>query len=166
MQTPIIIDFEASGFGKDSYPIEVGFVGKNGKGWCSLIKPEHDWRHWDRDAAQVHHISRELLLQRGKTCAFVACQLNQFLQGCTVYTDGWAQDYIWMARLFDAADVNPHFQLEDLRRVLSPDQESRWHETKSRVLQDLHATRHRASIDALVLQLTWMRSAGDAEGKS
>jgi hypothetical protein len=162
MQAPIIIDFEASGFGKDSYPIEVGFVGEEGKGWCSLIKPEDDWQHWDRDAAQMHHISREILLQHGNPCAFVADRLNHFLNGQTVYTDGWAHDYIWMARLFDAARTNPHFHLEDLRRVLTPEQESRWYATKASVLQELHATRHRASVDALVLQLTWLRSSGNA----
>jgi hypothetical protein len=160
MQVPIIIDFEASGFGKDSYPIEVGFVGETGNGWCSLIKPENDWRHWDRDAAQMHHISREILLLHGKSCIEVAGQLNRLLEGCTVYTDGWVHDYIWMARLFDAADLNPHFQLEDLRRVLTAEQESRWHSTKSAVLEELHATRHRASTDALVLQMTWLRSCG------
>jgi hypothetical protein len=48
--------------------------------------------------------------------------------------------------------------LEDLRLVLTPEQESRWHVTKSAVQEELHAARHRASIDALVLQMTWLRS--------
>ncbi len=30
MTVPIIIDFEASGFGAGSYPIEVGFSGRHG----------------------------------------------------------------------------------------------------------------------------------------
>jgi hypothetical protein len=159
-EIPAIIDFEASGFGKDSYPIEVGFVGPAGNSWCSLIRPEDDWLQWDNTAEDVHHISRELLLSHGKSCEFVARQLNQALQGCIVYTDGWAHDYIWMARLFDAANTNPHFQLEDLRRVLTAQQEGLWHATKSAVEEELHATRHRASTDAKVLQLTWVRTCG------
>ncbi|MBV8666108.1 MAG: hypothetical protein JO269_06435 [Burkholderiaceae bacterium] len=162
MQAPIIIDFEASGFGKDSYPIEVGFIGEAGQAWCALIKPENDWLHWDRHAADMHHISRDQLLQCGKPCAFVANHLNQCLEGRVVYTDGWMHDYIWMARLFDAAELSPHFQLEDLRRILTPEQERSWHATKAAVLADLHLTRHRASADALVLQLTWLRSHGTA----
>jgi hypothetical protein len=63
-----------------------------------------------------------------------------------------------MARLFDAADQSPNFRLEDLRYVLTPEQEAIWHATKSAVQADLHATRHRASIDAKVLQLTWLNT--------
>lgn len=166
VEIPAIIDFEASGFGKDSYPIEVGFVGAAGNSWCSLIKPEDDWHQWDAEAEQVHRISRALLLSHGKSCVYVANQLNQALEGCIVYTDGWAHDYIWMARLFDAANINPHFQMEDLRRVLTRQQESLWHATKSAVEEELHATRHRASNDAKVLQLTWVRTCNGATGNA
>jgi len=158
MQTPTIIDFEASGFGKSSYPIEVGFVTETGDGWCSLIKPEFEWQHWDHDAEMVHHISREVLLQYGKTCGFVADQLNDSLHDRIVYSDGWMYDYIWMARLFDAADKVPRFQLEDLRRVLTIEQQNQWHATKSAIQEELHAARHRASTDAKILQLTWLRT--------
>jgi hypothetical protein len=160
MQVPTIIDFEASGFGKNSYPIEVGFVTETGQGWCSLIKPEEDWRHWDAAAEEVHHISRENLIRHGKSCVSIAHQLNQVLQDRVVYTDGWVHDYIWMARLFDAANTSPHFQLEDLRYVLTNEQESRWHAAKAFVQDDIHAIRHRASTDARVLQLTWLRTCG------
>ena len=55
---PPILDIEASGFGPGSYPIEVGFVTSDGKAWCSLIRPESDWRHWDEKAAAMHGITR------------------------------------------------------------------------------------------------------------
>ncbi len=162
MQVPIIIDFEASGFGKDSYPIEVGFVGETGNGWCSLIKPENDWRHWDRNAAEVHHISRDILLLHGKSCIEVAEHLNHSLEGCIVYTDGWMNDYIWMARLFDAAELTPHFHLEDLRRVLTAGSvRAAWHETTNPPCwKSCMQFGDCASTDALVLQLTWLRSCG------
>ena len=155
---PIIIDFEASGFGKGSYPIEVGFSGRHGEGWCSLIRPEDDWQHWDDDAAQVHNIRRELLAERGKSPAFVAEQLNSLLGGHTVYTDGWGQDYVWMARLYDAANIAPQFKLADLHEIISEHQEALWHATKDHVVQELRIKRHRASNDARVLQLTWLRT--------
>jgi hypothetical protein len=158
MTVPIIIDFEASGFGKGSYPIEVGFSGRHGEGWCALIRPENDWQHWDLDAAKVHHIPREILVERGKSSAYVAEQLNFFLNGYTVYTDGWGQDYVWMSRLFDAADMVPRFKLADLRGIMSEQQEERWHTTKDNVLKELGIVRHRASSDARVLQLTWLRT--------
>ncbi|MES2073483.1 MAG: hypothetical protein V4488_24225 [Pseudomonadota bacterium] len=162
MTVPIIIDFEASGFGVGSYPIEVGFSGRHGEGWCTLIRPELDWQHWDIDAAKVHHIPREILVERGRSPVFVAEQLNFFLNGNTVYTDGWAQDYVWMARLFEAAQSTPRFRLEDLRQVISPQQETSWHQTKSQVLNELRVARHRASSDARILQLTWLRTYDEA----
>jgi len=155
---PIIIDFEASGFGAGSYPIEVGFSGRHGEGWCTLIRPEQGWQHWDLDAARTHHIPREILIERGRSATFVAEQLNFFLNGNTVYTDGWAQDYVWMARLFEAARSVPKFRLEDLRRVITSSQESAWHTTKSQVAEELRVVRHRASSDARILQLTWLRT--------
>jgi hypothetical protein len=155
---PIIIDFEASGFGKDSYPIEVGFVGEDGEGWCSLIRPEADWQHWDKDAAEVHHITRELLAERGHSASYVAEQLNHYLRGSVVYTDGWAHDYVWLSRLFESADRTPFFKLQDLRYVLTTDQLTHWHATKEKVLGELHLSRHRASMDAKVLQVTWQRT--------
>ena len=65
MTVPIILDIEASGFGSGSYPIEIGFSGRHGEGWCSLIRPEAEWTHWDLDAARVHGIPREVLIERG-----------------------------------------------------------------------------------------------------
>jgi hypothetical protein len=47
---PAIIDVEASGFGSLSYPIEVGVVDQTGIRFCSLIKPQNDWIHWDEQA--------------------------------------------------------------------------------------------------------------------
>ncbi|MFO1249856.1 MAG: hypothetical protein U1E77_01625 [Inhella sp.] len=39
MQLPAFIDIEASGFGRGSYPIEVGFVDRDGQLFCTLVQP-------------------------------------------------------------------------------------------------------------------------------
>ncbi len=158
MQPPIIIDIEASGFGKGSYPIEVGFVKASGETWCRLIKPEQNWLHWDEGAEKLHHITRTILRQHGKPAAAIAQELNDQLQNQTVYSDSWAHDYAWIYRLFEIAETSPHFKFEDLRSVLSPQQEAIWHATKDRVIEEINADRHRASTDAKVLQMTWMKT--------
>lgn len=158
MTVPIVIDFEASGFGKGSYPIEVGFSRRHGEGWCTLIRPEDNWEHWDSKAAQIHGIPREILIERGKSPLLVTEHLNMFLNGHTVYTDGWTQDYVWMARLYDAAENTPSFRLADFREIISQAQENLWHSTKQQVQSDLNVSRHRASNDARILQLTWLRT--------
>lgn len=162
MTVPIIIAFEASGFGQGSYPIEVGFSGRHGEGWCSLIRPEQDWHHWDVEAAKIHGIPREVLVERGNSPQFVAEQLNFFLADRTVYTDGWGQDYVWMARLFDAAQITPRFKLNDLFEIIDDDQIPNWYLVKEQIAKELCVVRHRASSDARVLQLTWLRTFDEA----
>ena len=44
---PTILDLEASGFGRGSYPIEIGFVEAGGLPFCSLIQSAPDWEYWD-----------------------------------------------------------------------------------------------------------------------
>jgi hypothetical protein len=157
---PCVIDIEASGFGAGSYPIEVGTVLSDGTAYCSLISPEPDWRHWDPGAEAIHGIQRDTLREHGKPAAAVAQALNGLLRGRTVYTDAWYHDYQWLARLFDAADAQPAFRLEDLRKLLDDGAQARWHDTREQVAQALHLTRHRATNDAKVLQQTLLAVLG------
>jgi len=151
------IDVEASGFGFASYPIEVGCVFPDGVGYCSLIKPELDWLHWDVSAEKVHGISREELFQHGRTSHKVAMELNAKLSGQRVVTDAWYHDFNWIQRLFDAAELVPHFELMDLLSLLDDDQVARWDNVKADVQAELNLKRHRASHDARILQMTYQR---------
>ena len=154
---PAIIDLEASGFGKGSYPIEVGFVLPEGAMYCTLIQPPPHWRHWDDKAQAVHHISRDVLQTHGKPAPEVAQALNTYLRGRTIYSDGWANDYTWLSLLFDEAELTPAFKLDNLRSLLDEQQANAWHACKETVMAELHLPRHRASADARVLQLTYQR---------
>jgi hypothetical protein len=151
---PPFIDIEASGFGRGSYPIEVGFVLEPSTTYCSLILPAPHWTHWDAAAEQVHHISRTVLQAHGRPATVVAQSLNAALQGQTVYSDGWAHDYSWLGILFDEAGLMPTFKLENLRKLLSEDEAARWDPCKQGVIAELGEPRHRASTDARVLQQT------------
>lgn len=151
---PAVIDIEASGFGRGSYPIEVGFVLPDGEAWCSLVRPEPGWLHWDPTAARVHGITQECLLSHGRSCRDIAELLNRRLRGLTVYTDGWAHDYSWMGRLYEAADLLPSFRLDNLFVLLDEARLAHWDATRQAVAQRLQLQRHRASADARVLQET------------
>jgi len=154
---PTVLDVEASGFGRNSYPIEVGFVLPNGHSYCTLIRPEAHWTHWDVQAEATHHIPRALILQRGLPVCEVARSINTQLAGQTVYSDGWANDYTWLGALFDAADMSPAFRLENLRALLDDAQADQWHTVKAQVSSERGVQRHRASADARLLQLTLLR---------
>jgi hypothetical protein len=154
---PTVLDVEASGFGRNSYPIEIGFVLPNGHAYCTLIRPESHWTHWDAQAEATHHIPRALLVQRGLAVPEVARTINAQLAGQTVYSDGWANDYSWLGALFDAADMSPAFKLENLRALLDDQQADQWHTVKAQVSTERGVQRHRASADARLLQLTLLR---------
>lgn len=157
LAAPTVLDVEASGFGRNSYPIEIGFVLPNGHTFCTLVRPEAHWTHWDAQAEATHHISRALILARGVPVPEVARTINAQLAGQTVYSDGWVNDYSWIGALFDAADMSPAFKLENLRALLDDHEADQWHTVKAQVSSERGVQRHRASSDARLLQLTLLR---------
>lgn len=157
MQLPTMLDVEASGFGRGSYPIEIGFVAADGGLFCTLVQPAPGWQHWDPAAESLHGISRDVLLRHGRPVAWVADELNRRLAGQTVYCDGWAHDYPWVARLFDEAERSPAFRLEDVRVLLDERQLGGWDRSLRALRDELRPERHRASSDARMLQLCVQR---------
>ncbi len=166
IETPFIIDVEASGFGSNSYPIEVGVILSDGLKYCSLITPDKEWTHWDNEAEHIHHISRHCLKDHGKPAHTVAQQLNDFFEGMTLYSDGWVVDKPWLTRLFYVARIPMKFDVSPLELILSESQMAIWHTTKDVVTKELNLTRHRASNDAAVIQETYRRTRAMSEKQS
>jgi len=156
--SPVIIDIEASGFGSHSYPIEVGVILEDKSKYCSLIKPESNWKHWSKEAEDVHHIDRNSLIKNGKSPLDVAKDLNEILKGKVVYSDGWVVDNPWLIRLFDAAGLKMTFTLSAIEMILKEKQMSVWDEMKTTVINELNIVRHRASNDAQIIQETFSRT--------
>ncbi|HAC33869.1 MAG TPA: hypothetical protein DCF45_05045, partial [Gammaproteobacteria bacterium] len=138
---PAIIDVEASGFGPDSYPIEVGLILADGERFCSLILPPEDWTHWNEEAEIIHGVSRSVLQTYGTPMAEVTEKLNSLLSGQTIYSDGWVVDKPWLITLFSRAGMNMNFYLSPLEMILSESQMERWHEVKTEVIDDLEVER-------------------------
>ncbi|MFT4585812.1 MAG: hypothetical protein ACI915_005513 [Gammaproteobacteria bacterium] len=155
---PYIVDIEASGFGGQSYPIEVGVALPDGGKFCTLILPPTQWTHWDDSAEQVHHISRETLLSRGRPVVEVAGELNAHFAGQTLYSDGWVVDKPWLITLFFAACIDMEFRVSPLEMILSEPQMAIWHETKDLISADSDTAGHRASHDAWTVQETYKRT--------
>jgi len=156
---PTIIDIEASGFGRRSYPIEVGLAMPNGKCHCFIISPPDHWTFWDEEAEAVHGITRELLIEHGRDPIDVGNSLNQLLLGQRVYSDAWSHDISWLGKLFDLIQVPQLFQLDSLRTLMSEEQVIHWHPTKDAVIGELNLNRHRASSDAMIIQETFKRTS-------
>jgi hypothetical protein len=156
---PNIIDIEASGFGYESYPIEVGVADDQGKRFCTLIEPDENWTFWDDGAEKVHNISRDNLLECGKRVVEVATMLNERYGGQTLYTDGWVVDKPWINTLFQTARIPMKFSVSPLEMILNEAQMAVWHDEKEKVINELQLTRHRASNDAHIIQETFRRTA-------
>jgi DNA polymerase III epsilon subunit-like protein len=157
MDFPAIIDLEASGFGRGSYPIEVGVRLSDGSVHSVLIKPAAGWVHWDESAQAIHGISREHLQEQGKTVYEVALFLNELCYGQTLYSDAWSFDSSWLGRLFDEAEIVQRFKLDTLMRLLNEDELARWSDTKDATAKELALAVHRAANDVQVLSETFKK---------
>lgn len=154
---PIVIDVEASAFGRGSYPIEVGVAMPEHTTHCYLIRPENDWQRWDEDAAQIHNLSRETLIAHGRDVKDVANELNHLLRGQQVYSDAWGFDSSWIALLFHRAGVHQEFRLRAMDTLMVEEDLIRWAQVRDDIAFELNLTRHRASADALITQLTYLK---------
>lgn len=155
---PYIIDIEASGFGSNSYPIEVGLALEPDQRYCTLIRPVDHWNHWDVQAESLHKISREILRKIGRQVIEVARELNHRLASKVVYSDAWGVDNTWVVELYAAAGIDKTFTVSSLEMILTEQQIALWPETRDAVVSDLKVERHRASNDAWVIQETYVRT--------
>ncbi len=157
MELPAIIDLEASGFGRGSYPIEVGVKLQDGSVHAVLIKPADSWSHWDESAQAIHGISREQLKAQGKNVREVAIFLNEICAGQTLYSDAWSFDSSWLGRLFDEAEIVQRFKLDTLMRLLNENELARWSDTKDAMAKELALDLHRAANDVQLLSETFKK---------
>ncbi|MEQ6918646.1 hypothetical protein [Halomonas aquatica] len=159
MTLPTLLDIEASGFGRGSYPIEVGLARPDGSTCSFLIQPLDEWTHWDPKAELLHGISRGRLEREGYPVRQVARWLNDELGDVGIaYSDSWGYDNTWLSLLFHHAGMLPAFRLEALRILLSEQQQALWSRTKEALIREQGIHRHRAGEDARLLQLTYQRT--------
>ena len=155
---PAIIDIEASGFGPQSYPIEVGVVLSDGHRFSRLIKPFPDWEHWSDQAQTVHRITKDQLWHYGHDGADICDQLNQFVGSQTLFSDAWVHDKAWLDTLYYRSHKVPTFSVSPLEAILGEDQAAHWEEVRQEVFDSFELRRHRASQDAFMIQEVYSRS--------
>lgn len=147
-----ILDAEASGLDRRSYPIEIGVAGPAIQ-YEALIVPEPGWTAWDVQAQAIHGIDRQSLYRHGKPAREVAIELNQLLDDKTVFSDCLRWDAFWIHVLFGAVGVTPSFTLADLETLLS-DQvtPAYFREYEALCVSGLYR-QHRAADDARMIRL-------------
>lgn len=158
MQVPVVLAMEASATGRSGYPIEVGYSHRHGDGWCTLVRPEPGWLEWDDGLIHCHRIPRHTLQTAGRTVPEIAAFLNARLQGLTVYSESGSSGHYRLQQLFTAAGVEAMFRLADLQEIISSSQRQIWQTTRIQIEKELSLTRRRASNQARIAQLTWLRT--------
>jgi hypothetical protein len=114
------LDVEASGFGNDSYPIEVGWSDIDGVTDGVLIRPAPDWTHWDSEAEGVHGISRDKLARDGIPLDVAVKAIATATAGRVVFSDSPLFDMAWLFRLFTTAGwPGVPFRLEEAESLVT-----------------------------------------------
>lgn len=116
------IDFEASGLGARSWPVEVGWAFLAGEATSFLIRPSSDWpmSDWDPEAERLHGLGKPFLDENGRDPREVATMMNEALVARKVYSDAPDWDGFWLFRLFQAAGLKPAFRLLDYGALILP----------------------------------------------
>ncbi|MFK4132370.1 exonuclease domain-containing protein [Pseudomonas luteola] len=145
-------DCEASGLDDASYPIEIAVVSDDFE-YHTLIKPHESWTYWDTNAEEnFHRISRAKLEAEGKPIDVVCNELNQRLEGKTIWADS-RFDRIWSDVLFETAGIPKLFKVENIQRALP---ELIWKKLLMEIPDENNAA-HRALDDANELKNAWKR---------
>lgn len=113
------IDFEASGFHPESYPIAVAICDCTGH-FAAFIHPMVHWTYWSHDAQDMHGITREQLITEGTAPQELAIRLNQGYHGNTLCSSN-PVDAFWLDMLFEAAGAEPQFELKPIEAWIGPD---------------------------------------------
>jgi hypothetical protein len=106
----IAIDFEASGLGPGSFPIEVALAPVDGElPWSALIRPTEMWcqGEWDEIAEEVHGISLEQIVRQGLDVTEVIERLASASHDAVLVSDGAIMDTYWLSRLWDEVFPRP-----------------------------------------------------------
>ena len=110
----IFLDFEASSLSKQSYPIEVGWVGEDGNGEAHLIHPAPGWTEWDERAAAIHGITRAELERDGEPHEIVCARLLSRFEQNIVLASAPSWDGHWLSMLLRATGRPRHLvRLQD-----------------------------------------------------
>jgi hypothetical protein len=117
----LCLDFEASGLGPQTYPIEVALADPaSGHVTSWLIKPAPAWREhgdWQAEAEALHGLSRAQIEAEGLPVATVAAELTAAASGAVILSDAPAHDGQWLRLLYRAVGLDrPPFELGDFGR--------------------------------------------------
>lgn len=163
-----VIDFESSGLGHNSYPIQVAVCNQS-ESYSAYIRPEEDWNDWCMAAQDVHNIPRSLLFDVGLPAKQVAKELNEFIGNEIAYCDGGIYDIQWGNELYRAVKMDKSWYYGDVVSYALQGQERSviravglpWSVFKQKIAKQLNLREHDALNDAKIIRLAAVKLQND-----
>jgi hypothetical protein len=154
-------DLEASGFGSNSYPTELGWavVQEDGSvlGDSMLIRPPARWttyaNAWSAPSEALTGISRQMLDRDGLSPAEVMKRFLVAVEGCELFADEPDFDHHWLGMLAEAALVDLDGRKIGNAKTLIEEAGG-----KGALAGEPDGPRHRAGPDARRLALVFVRA--------
>ncbi len=111
---PVFIDIDASTFDDNGFPIAIAWSLPDGQLKSVLIIPDDEWDPWENADP---HIDLQHLFDQGITGADIVRELNEDLDGQTVFIDGLDEDERLLEKLFDTYQQSMGFELAPMSEL-------------------------------------------------
>ncbi|MCP5160655.1 MAG: hypothetical protein H7A00_03155 [Hahellaceae bacterium] len=108
MNIPVFLDLEASSYEEDAFPLSIAWSLPDGRIKNVLVMPDETWN--PRDNSSMPY-DLQHYFDQGASVADIAREMNQDLDGLTIYIDGLDPDEEWLEKLFEAAADEPTFEI-------------------------------------------------------
>jgi hypothetical protein len=116
MQLPQFIDLDLSTTDDGGFPTALSWSLPNGQIKSVLIIPDDDWNPWENADGSV---DIQLLMDNGVSGPDAIRELNEDLDGQTVYVDGLDEDEVMLELLYDTYNHSLSFEVASISQLFT-----------------------------------------------
>lgn len=113
-QFPIFIDIEASTADENGFPVAISWSLPDGQLKSVIIIPDDEWDPWDNADPEL---DLQHLFDQGVSGPDVIRELNEDLDGQTIFVDGLDEDEALLEKLFDTYQQSMGFEIATLNHL-------------------------------------------------
>ena len=113
---PLFIDIEASTPDENGFPVSISWSLPDGQLKTALLIPDDEWDPWENVS---HDIDLQHLFDQGVSGPDVIRELNEDLDGQTVYIDGLDEDEHLIEKLFETYEQSIGFEIASVTELFS-----------------------------------------------
>lgn len=113
---PLFIDIEASNADENSFPIAISWSLPDGQLKSVMVIPDDEWDPWENADAGI---DLQHLFEQGMTGNDIIRELNEDLDGQTVFIDGLDDDELLLEKLYDTFQQSMGFELAPLTELFN-----------------------------------------------